>query len=83
MADSFAPVAVTPDRIGPLEIVFRVQAGTPNVYEGRYTFDVLDADGTIVDVRRGDLVPHMTAQQVTSIKGFLDTMLTKAQGAIG
>jgi len=48
----------------------------------RYSFDVLDADGAIMDVRSGNVVPHLTGAQITAIKGFLDAMLTKAQGVI-
>lgn len=83
MPDSFAPIARVPTSVGKVEIILEVTAGTPTVYAGRYTFDVLDAAGVRMDTRNGDLTPHLTAQQVTAIKGFLDAMLVKAQGAIG
>lgn len=83
MIDSFAPVTVVPDRVGRIEIVLGVTKGTPNVYDARYTFEVLGAAGAVAQVRSGNLVPHLTAQQITAAKAFLDAMVTKAQGAIG
>ena len=81
--DSFAPQVRTPAAVGQVEIILTVAAGDPATYAGRYTFDVLDADGATVDVRQGDLVPHLTGGQITNIKAFLDAMLTKAQGVVG
>ena len=80
--DSFAPQPVTPASVQAVEIVLRITDGTPNDYAGRYSFDVLDANGAVVDVRQGNLVPHLTAAQITATKSFLDAMLTKAQGSI-
>ena len=80
--DSFAPAARVPTTVGPVEIILTVTAGSPNDYAGRYTFDVLDADGDHMDVRHGNLVPHLTAAQINAIKSFLDAMLTKAQGSV-
>jgi len=82
MLNSFAPTQQIPAAVKSVEIVLRVMAGTPNDYAGRYSFDVLDASGIIVQVREGNLVPHLTPTQAISIKGFLDTILTKAQGAV-
>jgi len=80
--DSFAPIAVTPAAVGPVEIILTITDGTPKDYAGRYSFDVVDANGATVDVRHGNIVPHPTASQVTAIKGFLDAMLLKAKGSI-
>jgi len=82
MADSFDPIIHTPTTVASVEIILRVVKGTPNVYEGRYSFDVLDQDGAIMDVRSGNVVPHLTGAQITALKGFMDAMLTKAQGVI-
>jgi hypothetical protein len=97
MADSFAKIAArTPTTVASVEIILRVVKGTPNVYEGRYSLDVLDVDGAIMDVRSGNVVPHLmatlTAGQKTALAGcttlaqvqmlFLDFMLGKAQGII-
>ncbi|MCR4375329.1 MAG: hypothetical protein NUW22_10810 [Acidobacteria bacterium] len=81
--DSFVPDARVPTSVGSVEIILRVVAGTPNVYEARYSFDVLNGGGAILDVRSGNLVPHLTGAQITQTKAFMDAMLTKAQGAIG
>jgi len=80
--DSFSPAARNPASVQHLEIILTVTDGEPNSYSGRYTFDVLDQDGERVQVRAGNLVPHLTAGQVTNLKAFLDTLLTKAQGAV-
>jgi len=82
MLNSFAPTQQIPAAVKSVEIVLRVMAGTPNDYAGRYSFDILDASGTIVQVRGGDILPHLTTAQRTAIRGFLDATLTKAQGAI-
>jgi hypothetical protein len=77
-----APVAT---KVGAVEIILTVTAGeggNPNIYSGRYSFDRLTASGVIADVRQGNLLPHLTAQQVTTAKAFLDAMLAKAQGTI-
>jgi len=80
--DSFAPSTRVPTSVETLEIILTVTSGSPNDYAGRYTFDILDATGTPVDVRNGNLTPHLTAAQVTAIKSFLDALLIKAQGSI-
>lgn len=82
VVDSFSVVPTTPTKVGPVEIILRVEAGAPNTYTGRYSFDQLNAANVVVNVRQGDLVPHLTPAQITSIKAFLDAMLTKAQASI-
>lgn len=92
MADSFDPTApLTPVAVKELEIVLHIKEAVPaqgeepaipRQYTGRYSFDRLAADDVIVDVRSGNLVPHLTATQINSIKAFMDAMLTKAQGTI-
>jgi hypothetical protein len=81
--DSFTPAARIPAAVKSVEIVLRITNGTPKEYAGRYSFDVLDAQDGIVEVREGNLVPHLTAAQITAIKGFLDAMLAKAKGSVG
>lgn len=90
--DSFnqaAPVAAA--SVKKVEIILTITeaipaqgdlAAVPRQYVGRYSFDQLAADDTIVDVRQGNLIPYLTAAQKTSIQSFLDQMLTKAQGTI-
>lgn len=80
--DSFDVAAPDPATIGPVEIVLTVTAGTPNTYAARYSFDQKDASGAIVEVREGNLIPHLTNPQKTSIQAFLDQMLTKAQASV-
>lgn len=81
--DSFAPAAVVAaTAVKTVQIVLTITDGSPKVYAARYSFDRLAADGSIVNVREGNLVPHLTAPQLTQLKVFLDSMLTKAQGSI-
>lgn len=82
MPDSFSPIAQTTKHLDKLQIVLTVTPGTPNTYAGTYTFHILNENNEVLEPRTGNLVPHLTAGQVTAIRGFLDTMLTKAQGAL-
>lgn len=51
-------------------------------YQGDFHFEILDQNGSPMDVRSGDLIPHLTEAQKTSLIGFLDTVLTKAEGTL-
>lgn len=84
-----AAVAVTVKRV---EVILTIDdavpasgenPGTPAQYTARYAFDRLAADGSIAgQPRQGNLVPYLTAQQITSIKAFMDQMLAKAKTTV-
>ena len=84
-ADSFAPATRTPTAVDRLQItltVYKVDGG-PNQYGASYQFSVLDQDGAPMDERSGDLLPHLTAGRLTTIKGFLDSQFVKARASVG
>lgn len=70
----------TPDDIGAIDIRLTIrpdgQGGV--LYDADFHLDVVAVDATIVDEKAGDLTPHLTSQQVTQIKTFLDNMRAKA-----
>lgn len=89
-SDSFAPAPPPPaSEVRTVTIILTVTeavVGPPAVarqYAARYSFDQLSATGTIVDVRHGNLVPHLSPAQLTQAKAFLDAMLAKAQSSVG
>ena len=91
--DSFTPAPPPPAAVvKSVQIVLTItdavpasgqNPAIPKAYQARYSFDQLAADGTIVHTREGNLVPHLTAPQLTQAKAFMDAMLTKAQGSVG
>jgi hypothetical protein len=96
--DSFSPTTRVATDVASEETILRVVKGTPNVHEYRYSFDVLDENGEIFDVRSGDLKPHaqgwvLTAGQKTALSNcttvadvfalIQNFLLTKANAAIG
>ena len=97
MPEDFTPTTRVPISVPSMETILRVVKGTPNVYEARYSFDVLDVEGRIMDVVSGDLGPKalawtLTAGQKTALgncatvaavlKILQDFLLAKAQGSI-
>jgi hypothetical protein len=82
--DSFAAAAAqTPDAIGPLELTIRVHrdAEGQRTYEARYSFDVYSGSG-IVEVRQGELIPHLTSAEVASLRAVVDNAHGKAEGTV-
>ena len=83
--DSFDPAARTPTAVNKVELVLHVYEDEDGVtqYDATYQFDVLDQDGSPMDLRRGNLLDHLSAQRKTALKGFLDYVFTKAKGSVG
>ena len=83
--DSFDPAARTPTAVNKVELVLHVCKDEDGVtqYDATYQFDVLDQDGSPMDLRRGNLLDHLSAQRKTALKGFLDYVFTKAKGSVG
>jgi hypothetical protein len=85
LTDSFSsappPSAST---VNALEVVMNVWNTASGLsYAARYSFDQLAADGTVVQVRAGNMIPHMSAAQRTSAVNLMDAMLAKARGSVG
>lgn len=83
MADSFAVAAAkAPNAVRTLVLTLAVTEGVPRQYAAGYRFEVLDAAGEVLELREGNLVPHITATQQNQLKAFVDAMLAKAQAVI-
>lgn len=77
MKDSFEKAPAEIGTVKTLRIILNVTEGDEgNQYTAEYDFVVPEDDH-----RHGDLIPYLTAQRKTAIKGFMDAMLIKAQGA--
>jgi hypothetical protein len=81
--DSFAVSTRVPTKVPRLSINIVVVKGQPNAYDATYSFDVLDADGAIMDVRDGDLIPHLSTSEINGLKALMDSLISQAQGALG
>ena len=83
--DSFDPAARTPTSVDRVELVLHVYKDEDGVrqHDASYQFDVLDQDGSPMDLRRGNLIDHLGAQRKTALKGFLDYVFAKAKGSVG
>lgn len=83
MPDSFdAADTRVPTTVPSVSITLDVYAGNPNTYAASYRFVVRDAFGEDLEIRQGNLIPHMTTAQRNAAGSFLDSMLTKAQAVI-
>ena len=66
----------TPTSIGPIRIkLTNLPDGTNTTF---FTVEVLDQNGILFSEERGDLTPHLSAGQITTINNFLAAMRTKA-----
>ena len=50
--------------------------------EVEYRVEVLDQSGNLMEVKDGNLVPHLTAGQITALQDFMADMRTKAADEI-
>lgn len=98
MIDSFTPATRVRTTVPGNEVVLCTTKGTPNTYQDRYNFSVLDADGEHMETHQGDLMPWakgwtLTAGQRTALGACTtvaavlrlvqDYLQAKAEGAIG
>jgi hypothetical protein len=47
-----------------------------------YEVQVLQADGSLFSLCSGNLVPHLTSQQITAMQAFMADMRALAQGLL-
>lgn len=85
--DSFdAAAPQTPDDVRHVEIHLDIREKDDGSmdYAGSYRFDVVDADGNPIrhEMRKGNLVPHLTSAHKTTLVDFLNDMLTKAKSVV-
>lgn len=82
MRDTFDKSTDMPTQVRSIEITVRVTEGSPNTYDARYTFDQLNAQGRVTEIRSGSLVPHLTAAQRQAMRDLMDALLIKAKGSV-
>ena len=67
-----------PTAIGDIAVILTDHDGIEQDEVG-YEVQVLQADGSIFRVATGDLVPHLTPQQISALQAFMASMRTLAQ----
>jgi len=83
MADQWNKEAVrTPTTIGSMEIVLKDKDGQAANHSAQYNIDVYDQNGNFMKRMEGNLRPHLTSAQLTTIVSFLAAMRTKAEEEI-
>jgi len=70
-----------PVAIGDTSVVLVDHDGS-EIDEVLYEVQVLQADGSIFSVPSGNLVPHLTTQQITALQSFMADMRILAQGLL-
>jgi len=68
-----------PDSIGDISITITDYANPVSTDQIHYSVQVLQADGSIFRVATGNLVPHLTAGQISALVDFMATLRTKAE----
>lgn len=72
-----------PREIRQVSIVLDVvETGGGRQYEAQFSFVVLDEDGQPLRPYNGNLVPHLTQQQINQLRSFMDSMLDKARAEV-
>lgn len=77
-------MAFTPEKpripvaIGDIAVVLTDHDGV-ETDEANYEVQILQADGSIFRLATGNLVPHLTTEQINGLKAFMADMRTLAQ----
>lgn len=71
----------TPSAIGDIAVVITDHDGM-ETDEVNYEVQILQSDGSIFKVASGDLVPHLTSQQINGLQTFMAGMRALAQGLL-
>lgn len=69
-------VSAVPTSIGGIEV--RLFTGATGAGSVEYTVKIVRSDGSVV-VRSGNLVPHITANQLTQLQSFMATLRGRAE----
>ena len=70
-----------PASIGDISVVLTDFTGE-ETDQVKYEVQVLKEDGTIFRHVQGDLVPHLTPQQISALQSFIADMRVLAQGLL-
>ena len=80
---AFDPVVVAPPAsIGDISVVLTDYASEDTTATARYEVQVRDADGGMVSLKQGDLVPHLTAAQISGLMALMANLREKAQALL-
>ena len=79
---AFSPEeSITPSAIGDIQVVLVDHDGSET--DGvLYEVQVLRADGNLFTLKKGNLIPHLTAQQITAMQNFMADIRTLAGGLL-
>ena len=81
--DFIPSVRPTPDHIGDISFIITDYLNNTETPDNvQYEVQVLQADGSIYNIERGDLLPYMSAEEIATIISFAARMRTLAQGLI-
>ena len=69
-----------PTSIGDINLALNDWESVANT--ARYVLEVKDQNGDVMKVIDGDLTPHLTAGEVTTIQDFLATIRARAESQI-
>jgi hypothetical protein len=77
----FPTINQVPTTIGVIRVRLVDEDGVPANMKAYYDVDVLDQDGNKIESRgtSGNLIPHLTAGQISALVDFMDTLRTKAE----
>jgi len=79
-ADFDPESSVVPTSIGDISVIMEdLETGTDRVI---YKVIIKDADGNIITEKQGNLVPHLTAGEISAMQSFMAGIRTKAQAFI-
>lgn len=76
--------AITPTSIGMVRVLLESEPDGEGgvVQRALYEFDVLDGNGERITRRRGNLVPHLTAQEITAAQTFVANRRAQAEATL-
>ncbi len=77
--DLQATINQVPTDIGPVIITL---TDTAEGQFAKFKVDVLDQDGSVMGAKSGNLVPHLTAGQISTANAFMSAMRTKVENEI-
>jgi len=72
----------TATTIGRIELQLVDPSDDPSERRGLYHVEILDQTGARMDRRSGDLVPYLSAAQISALQNFLDWTRAKAVAEI-
>ena len=70
-----------PTEIGDIEVRLTDYQNGPQDEAG-YEVQVIDQNGNVMKVLKGNLVPHLTSGQISGLAGFMVQLRTKAEQEI-